>query len=73
MSRNEMLREIENILERAPNSLDGSERLSEIGAVDSIAILSFVSAADKKCGVRLKAEQILGCETINDLLALLKL
>jgi acyl carrier protein len=73
MTRDEMLRQIENILEKEPNSLTGAEKMSEIGAVDSIAILSFISAADKSCGVRLKAEQILGCNTIGDLLALLKL
>ncbi|MFH0907923.1 MAG: phosphopantetheine-binding protein [bacterium] len=73
MTRDEMLRELERILEKPPGTFKGAERLADISNWDSLAILTFITAADRLCSVRLKAEQILACATVNDLLALVRL
>ena len=72
MTRDDLLRQIEKILEAAPKSINGAEKLADLASWDSLAILSFIATVDKSCGVRLKADQIYSCNTVNDLLTLAK-
>lgn len=73
MTRNEMIGEIERILEMEKGTLPVAEKLADNPMWDSVAILSFIAAADKHCNVRLKAEQLMACKTVNDLLGLVRL
>jgi acyl carrier protein len=73
MTRDDMLRQIEKIIETAPNSLSGNEKLSDLASWDSLAILGYIAAVDKSCGIRLKADQLYSCNTVNDLLTIAKL
>lgn len=73
MTREDMIGEMERMLEMDRGSLALEEPLADNPMWDSVAILSFIAAADKKCGVRLKAEQIMACKTVNDLLRLVNL
>ena len=73
MTRNEMLRRLEVMIEEPPDSLKETDLLSDLPGWDSIRILKFILEADKLCGVRVAAEDILGCETLNDLMVLVKL
>ncbi len=71
MTRDEMLRRLEGTFEVSPNTLTGNEQLADIAGWDSLAMLSFVTMAQKSCGVRLGAEELMACKTVNDLIALL--
>jgi acyl carrier protein len=73
MTRNEMLRHLEALIEEPPDSLLATDRLSDLPGWDSITILKFIRKVDATCGFRLKAEDILGCATVDDLMVLLKL
>ena len=73
MTRDEMLRQMERLFEMPPNKLTGGERLADIPGWDSLATLSFITLAEKSCGIKLNAEDILASKTVNDLLALLRL
>ncbi len=72
MTRDEILRHLERLLEVVPNSLSGNERLSGIPAWDSIAVLAFVTTTEEIWGILLDAEQVSGCQTVNDLLTLVR-
>jgi acyl carrier protein len=72
MNHDEFLSEFQEILELPPGSLQGSEPLSDLEQWDSLAMMSFIALASEKCGVTLSPRQLLGCQTVDDLLAVAK-
>lgn len=58
-------------MELPAGKLTGTERLSEIEAWDSLALLSFMALVDSKCGITLSPDTLLRCEAIRDLEALI--
>jgi acyl carrier protein len=70
MTHEEFLSEFQEILELPPGSLQGSEILSDLEKWDSLAMMSFIALASEKCGVTLSPRQLLGCQTVDDLLAI---
>jgi acyl carrier protein len=73
MTRQEMLDQLAEIVEQDPGSISPASPLASLAGWDSLAVLGFIAAADKKAGVRLKAEQINACQTAGDLLKLVNL
>ena len=71
MSRSEMLRLLEQTLRLQDQSLTGLEPLQTVPNWDSMATLNFIVMADRKFGARLKGNQVLACQTVNDLVDLL--
>ena len=53
------------------DKLTGNETLSDIAAWDSLAILSFMAFVDKNCGIVLRPDELLKCESISDIEALI--
>jgi len=51
--------------------LTGDETLSEIEAWDSLAILSFMAFVDTNCGITLRPDELLKCESIRDVKAII--
>lgn len=72
MSREELLREIDNMLELPSGTLQGPEVLAEFENWDSMAVVTFVALADSAGSTSLSAKQIGNCETVNDLVALVR-
>jgi acyl carrier protein len=70
MTHEDFLSEFQKILELPAGSLKGDERLSDIEQWDSLAMMSFIALASEKCGVTLSPRQLLGCQTVDDLLAI---
>jgi acyl carrier protein len=70
MNHDELLSEFQEILELPPGSLQGGERLSDLEQWDSLAMMSFIALANEKCGVTLSPRQLLGCQTVDDLMAM---
>jgi acyl carrier protein len=73
MSREEFLKKIDEILEQAPGTLQGPEKLEDYPLWDSTAMISFMALADEHTGgATLVPRQIAACQTIDDLLGLAK-
>jgi acyl carrier protein len=69
MTREEFLRELDDILELASGTLNGAEKLEELEQWNSMAMISFIALADNN-GTTVSPRLIAKCATINDLLEL---
>ena len=72
MSREELLREIDNMLELPTGTLQGPEELAALENWDSMAVVTFIALADSAGSPTLSAKQIGNCETVNDLIGLVR-
>jgi hypothetical protein len=72
MTRQEFLKSVDEMLELAPGTLTGTEKLEDYPMWDSTAMMTFMALADSNNGTRLSPRAMGGCETVNDLLALAK-
>ena len=70
MTREEFLREVDEILELPGGTLQGTERLEDLNQWDSTTMLGFMALVDTHNGQRVSARQILDCLTVADLLSL---
>ncbi|HBY61773.1 MAG TPA: hypothetical protein DEH78_18280 [Solibacterales bacterium] len=70
MNREELLAKLDEILELPEGTLQGGERLEELGGWDSLAMMSYMAAVDEGLGRKLSPRQFVNCDTINDLVAL---
>ena len=70
MTRSEFLLELDQLLELAPATLQGPEKLEELEQWNSMAMIGFIALADTNNGVRVSPRQIVNCATIDDLLRL---
>ncbi len=73
MTRDELLRSLEELLDEPVCTLGGSERLDSLEGWDSGAMIGFMGLADEHFGVTLSPRQFLNCGTVNDLIGLLPL
>jgi acyl carrier protein len=71
MSHAEKLAVLEEVLFLDPGTLKGTENLKELASWDSMAVLSFMSAADEKCQATVAPDAIAACKTVDNLLELL--
>jgi acyl carrier protein len=71
MTKQDFLKELEDLLEVAPQSLTGSEALDDLENWNSMAIVGYIALADTN-GVRLSARDVGKCTTVADLLQLAK-
>jgi len=72
MNKTTFCRRLESMIEIQSNTLSAQSKLTGIRNWDSLAILSFIAFADKEFTLPLTGEDILKCETVADLAALLK-
>lgn len=70
LSRELLLKKVDEIFYLAPGTLTGRETLKELDGWDSMAILSFISLLDAECGVLAAPADIAACRTVDDLLGL---
>ena len=71
MTKQEFLRELEDVLEADVESINGDETLADLGSWDSLAVVSFIAMVDEKCGVTLAASKLADAKSVGDLIALL--
>ena len=71
MTKQEFLRELEEVLEADVDSIKGDETLADLGSWDSLAVMSFIAMVDEKCGVTLAASKLSDAKSVGDLIALL--
>jgi acyl carrier protein len=72
MRKNEILRNLENLMELNNGSLIGDEKLYNLAAWDSLAVLGFIAFTNKQYDITLSANDINKAETINDLVNLIE-
>ena len=68
MGRAEFLKSLDEVLELAPGTLTGPEKLEDFPLWDSTAVISFMALADSSGGKRVSAREVSGCQTVADLL-----
>ena len=59
-------------LELPDGTLSGDQALADIENWDSLAVLKFMAAVDKRLGIALQPDKLIACETVADLAALLQ-
>jgi acyl carrier protein len=67
MSKIEFLGHMSDTLELPAGSLTGTERLEDLEAWDSVAMMSFIAFLDENFRMTLSPRQFAGAETLNDL------
>jgi sugar O-acyltransferase (sialic acid O-acetyltransferase NeuD family) len=63
-------RRLDELLEFSPGTIKGTERLSDLGKWDSLAIMGFIALLDQCFGRQVAADRILACTTVADLVQL---
>jgi acyl carrier protein len=72
MVREELLRLFEDLIELPVRSLTGDEPLAGFENWNSMAMLGFMAIADEHCHISLSPRQFIHCQTVSDLLDLVK-
>ena len=54
-----------------PHTLTGAEKLTQVEGWDSLSTMEFIAMASKHFGLALSGNQVVGCQTVDELLALL--
>jgi len=72
MDKSTFYLKLDEMLELDPGSTQGSTRLADMEAWDSLAVMSFIAMADSDYGISLAAKAIAACRTVDDLVALIE-
>ena len=73
MTRGEMLRSLEDLLEEPAGSLSGAELLGGLDKWNSLAMMGFMALVDERLGVTVSPRKFAACSTVDDLLSLVPL
>jgi acyl carrier protein len=66
MTKEQFLRSVESIANLTTNSLTGKERFNYASDWDSLAIIAFLSFADKEVGAQVSIADLKNCGTYNE-------
>jgi acyl carrier protein len=72
MRRIEFYLMLDEIIDEEPGTIQGDEALSGLGGWDSLAVMTFIAAIDENFNVILEPRELADCQTIADLLNLVK-
>lgn len=70
MTRKEFYETIDEILEEPAGTIQGEERLKDIAAWDSLAVVSFIAMMHAALGYTVPAAKVKACKSMPELLAL---
>ena len=70
MTRDEVLRSLEELLEQPTNTLGGREKLDGLERWNSLAMIGFIALVDEHFGLTLSPRQFVNCSSVDDLLKL---
>lgn len=70
MKKQEFLRLIDQVIEAAPGTIQGTETLADLEGWDSLSIVAFLAAYDKQFGSPPSPAALVACKTVADLLTL---
>ena len=72
MDHAQFLNHLDELFEKPPGSLRGSDRLEDLEGWDSVALINFLAMVDERYGRRLSPRDIGRCETVDDLFSLVE-
>lgn len=72
MTREEILRAVDELFELPAGTLHGPEKLQNIEGWNSMAMIGFIALADTNNGVKLSPRALASAETVDELLSLAK-
>jgi acyl carrier protein len=72
MDRQTFLPLLDEMLELPAGTLKGPEKLQDLDNWNSLAMVSFVALADEHFDATVSPRRFVNCETVNDLLSLIK-
>lgn len=70
MTKQEFYTAYEEVLEIPAGSINGSDKLADLAAWDSLAVISFIAMADSTIGMPVTASALRECQTVDDLAAM---
>ena len=70
MTRKEFYESIDEILEEPAGTIRGEERLKDLAAWDSLAVVSFIATMHASLGYTVPAAKVKACKSIPELLEL---
>jgi acyl carrier protein len=71
MDKAVFLAKLEEMMEIQSGTLADSESLKNLKQWDSVAIMGFIAFVDEHFEITLSAKRLVGCKTVDDLIALL--
>lgn len=71
MTKNEFLKELEEVLEADAGTITGEQALADLAAWDSLAVMAFIAMVDEKFSMTLSASKLAEAKTVGDLISLL--
>lgn len=70
MTPTEFYAALDEMLELDPGTITGGERLEDVEAWDSLAVISFIALVDDKFGILVETEKLAAAESVATLYAL---
>jgi acyl carrier protein len=70
VTKTEFYRILDGILELAPGTIQGNERLSDLEGWDSLAVVAFIAAVDKHLHFVVAPKPLVAARSVPDLTAL---
>ena len=70
MTRDEVLRSMEDLMELQTGTLEGPERLDGMEQWNSMAMIGFIALVDEHFGETLSPRKFVSCSTVDDVLKL---
>ncbi len=70
MTPTEFYAALDEMLELDPGTITGNERLEDVEAWDSLAVISFIALVDEKFDILVETEKLAAAESVGDLYAL---
>ena len=71
MTKDAFLKMLESLIESAPGTLKGPEKLESVQGWDSLAVVGLIGLVDKHFQMALNVEDINKAKTVDDLVKLL--
>ncbi len=72
MDRQTFLRQMDELLELPPGTLQGTEALESLESWNSMAMVGFIALVDERFQYSVSPRQFANCNTVDDLLGLIK-
>ena len=71
MEQNKLLRSLAKLLQGPADSMQGTERLKDLGTWDSLAMIEYIAMADDDYGLELTPAEVRKCVYVQDLVDLI--
>jgi acyl carrier protein len=71
MTRKEFLAHFDELIQENVGSTQGIEKLGELEAWDSLAVMGFIALVDEQFGITVSAQKVADAQTVDDLVGLL--